>query len=276
MYYQVSWIPQATPHLIMSTTIYQLKFSRRCHKHLRWLWRSFYSWVSPTPALRLRPIAVAFDKLEELLVSHRQVLLGLDVDTRAMTVSITTQYHWNEVLSIFYFTVNMAWAPPDVYNERDGIVSWKIGTDCPDPDHCTTWCPICILYSSLAYALRIGVRVIKVTIYIEYIVFHNAMVEYALALLILLPCQVQCKEEKKQLACICIMKNKLSNWISIQSYILLKVGLEKMFRPCYVIILYRYWCQQWWWCPSIRNLPYLITTPKLLREHCGVLGRDYD
>jgi hypothetical protein len=85
------------------------------------------------------------------------------------------------------------------------------------------------LYSSLAYALRVRVRVIKVTIYIEYIVFYNvtiyieyivfynAMVEYALALLVLLPCQVQCKEEKKRLALICIMKNKLSNWISIQS-----------------------------------------------------------
>ena len=92
------------------------------------------------------------------------------------------------------------------------------------------------LYSSLAYALRVRVRVIKVTIYIEYIVFYNAMVEYALALLILLPCQVQCKEEKKRLAFICIMKNKLSNWISIQSYA--KVGLDKNVSSllCYNII----------------------------------------
>jgi len=96
MYYQVSWIPQATPHLIMSTTIYQLKFSRlsQMPQALALALKEFLqSWVSPTPALRLQPIAVAFDKLEELLVSHRQVLLGLDVDTRAMTVSITTQYH---------------------------------------------------------------------------------------------------------------------------------------------------------------------------------------
>ena len=55
----------------------------------------------PTPALR--PIAVALDKLEELFVSHRQVLLGLDVNTRTMTVSITSQYR-NEVLSILKST----------------------------------------------------------------------------------------------------------------------------------------------------------------------------
>jgi len=39
----------------------------------------------PTPALR--PIAVAIDKLMELLVAYKQILLGLEVDTRAMTVS---------------------------------------------------------------------------------------------------------------------------------------------------------------------------------------------
>ena len=55
------------------------------------------------PSPSLRPIAVAIDKLMELYVSYLQVLLGLEVDTRAMTVSITNQYR-NEVLVILQST----------------------------------------------------------------------------------------------------------------------------------------------------------------------------
>jgi hypothetical protein len=82
MYYQVSWIPQATPHLIyyVNDNLSAEVLSQMPQALALALKEFLQSWVSPTPALRLRPIAVAFDKLEELLVSHRQVLLGLDVD----------------------------------------------------------------------------------------------------------------------------------------------------------------------------------------------------
>ena len=58
------------------------------------------------PVLAARQCAVALDKLRELFVSHKAVLLGLEFDTRAMTVGIPDDYrqevcslirrHWHE------------------------------------------------------------------------------------------------------------------------------------------------------------------------------------
>lgn len=101
----------------------------------------------PTPILR--PIAVALEKLEELLVSYRQILLGLDVDTRAMTVSITSQYR-NEVLSLLQSTWHVHRKTFTV-KEMELLVG-KLGRIAQ------AFRPLYYLmshlYSSLAYALR--------------------------------------------------------------------------------------------------------------------------
>jgi len=44
------------------------------------------------PCPSLRPVAVNLDKLEELVVSPSQILLGLSVNTREMTVSISDDF----------------------------------------------------------------------------------------------------------------------------------------------------------------------------------------
>ena len=51
------------------------------------------------PVLAARQCAVALDKLRELFVSHKAVLLGLEFDTRAMTVGIPDEYR-QEVCSL--------------------------------------------------------------------------------------------------------------------------------------------------------------------------------
>ena len=101
----------------------------------------------PTPTLR--PIAVAIDKLMELLVAYKQILLGLEVDTRAMTVSITTNYR-DEVLSILRSTWHVHRQTFTV-KEMELLVG-KLGRIAQ------AFRPLFFLmshlYSSLAYALR--------------------------------------------------------------------------------------------------------------------------
>lgn len=59
--------------------------------------------VMGKPLPILRPIAVAIDKLLELFISHSQIFLGLEINTRAMTVGISPQYQ-AEVLNILQST----------------------------------------------------------------------------------------------------------------------------------------------------------------------------
>jgi hypothetical protein len=55
------------------------------------------------PCPSLHPVAVNLDKLEELVVSPLQILLGLLVNTREITVSISEDFH-REVLALLTST----------------------------------------------------------------------------------------------------------------------------------------------------------------------------
>jgi hypothetical protein len=55
------------------------------------------------PCPSLRPVAVNLDKLEELVVSPLQILLGLLVNTREMTVAISDEFR-NETLELITTT----------------------------------------------------------------------------------------------------------------------------------------------------------------------------
>ncbi len=55
------------------------------------------------PCPSLHPVAVNLDKLEELVVSPLQILLGLLVNTGEMTISISEDFH-REVLALLTST----------------------------------------------------------------------------------------------------------------------------------------------------------------------------
>ena len=96
-----------------------------------------------------RPIAVAVDKLMELFVSYCQILLGLEINTRAMTVGISPQYR-AEVLHILQSTWHSGRQSFTV-KEMELLVG-KLGRIAQ------AFRPLYYLmshlYSSLAYALR--------------------------------------------------------------------------------------------------------------------------
>ncbi len=96
-----------------------------------------------------RPIAVAVDKLKELFVSYCQILLGLEINTRAMTVGISPQYR-AEVLHILQSTWHSGRQSFTV-KEMELLVG-KLGRIAQ------AFRPLYYLmshlYSSLAYALR--------------------------------------------------------------------------------------------------------------------------
>ena len=105
--------------------------------------------VMGKPDLIRRPIAVAVDKLLELFVSHSQILVGLEINTRAMTVGISPQYR-AEVLHILQSTWHSGRQSFTV-KEMELLVG-KLGRIAQ------AFRPLYYLmshlYSSLAYALR--------------------------------------------------------------------------------------------------------------------------
>lgn len=103
------------------------------------------------PCLRLRPCAIAIDKWQELVISHRQVLLGIMWDTREMTVSTTAKYR-QEVLDL----VKTRWSWRTVgqtfnVSEMEKLVG-KLGRIAQTYRPLYHMMPH--LYSSIAYALR--------------------------------------------------------------------------------------------------------------------------
>jgi len=105
--------------------------------------------VMGKPELFRRPIVVVVDKLMELIVSHIQILLGLEINTRAMTVGISPQYR-AEVLHILQSTWHSGCQSFTV-KEMELLVG-KLGRIAQ------AFRPLYYLmshlYSSLAYALR--------------------------------------------------------------------------------------------------------------------------
>ena len=145
-----SWVCVASAHARHTPQNVLIKPNKK--PRLIWDGSSREFWYETTMNMMtptLRPIAVAIDKLMELLVAYKQILLGLEVDTRAMTVSITTNYR-DEVLSILRSTWHVHRQTFTV-KEMELLVG-KLGRIAQ------AFRPLFFLmshlYSSLAYALR--------------------------------------------------------------------------------------------------------------------------
>ncbi len=100
------------------------------------------------PCPLLRPVADALDKLKELKVSPSQILLGLRVNTREMTVTISDEFR-SKVLALFTTTWHCRRESFTV-KELELLVG-KLGRIAQA--YCPFYFLMSHLYSSLAFAL---------------------------------------------------------------------------------------------------------------------------
>jgi len=100
------------------------------------------------PCPSARPVPVNLDKLEELVVSLLQILLGLLVNTREMTVSISNEF-CREVLALLTATGTAA---GKVSRSRNSNCVGKLG--CIAQAYRPFYFFMSQLYLSLAFALR--------------------------------------------------------------------------------------------------------------------------